>query len=407
LVSLALFGKVVNAGDERVVVHDTERYPYNHIVMVGYDGDKDGDLGAYGSGALVGPHMILTAGHCVYSRNKGHYNKSDIYIVPGAYRGTSSSGAVETSLSVDVEAPYGFRMASRLRTNTKWQDASYSPKGDVDYGAIFVDCPFWDLTVYMPLGFDYEPSYLQMSGYPVEDLSDNSHLLDQWFGGGERLAVGDRQIYYDVYSSGGASGAPVWRSGDEMVVAVNRSHSTDWDPYPGIGARLVSQNEDLINEWLEWEPSSSDACPLGIVRLSTLEDVLEMLSSIRVEKELVVVSPKEWGVVDAPLETKERPARSVYQYFGGSLLNWKIYRVKGKRGDSAADVRYLVLQKPVAKPLKAKEAALLLTVSRTWKDAIPATQEATTIPSEAEFKAIEMPIEDNIWFGSDDTSVDD
>ena len=60
LVSLALFGKVVNAGDERVVVHDTERYPYNHIVMVGYDGDKDGDLGAYGSGALVGSSPVFS-----------------------------------------------------------------------------------------------------------------------------------------------------------------------------------------------------------------------------------------------------------------------------------------------------------------------------------------------------------
>jgi len=379
------------AGDERVVVHATTTYPYNHIALVGYDGDKDGDLGAAGSASLVGPYMLLTAGHCVWSRSKGQYNQSDIYIIPGAKRSSSLSGSVTPG--TDIEAPYGYRKATRLRTNTKFQDASYEPHEDVDYGAIFISCPFPGLTVYMPLGFDYEPGHLKMSGYPVEDLPDASQTWNQWFDGGSRIQVWDRQIAYDIYSSGGASGAPVWRSGDNLVVAVNRSHSPDdWNPYPGLGCRLVSQNEDLISSWLDWTPGPSP-CPVLIqpVPIGSVADAMALLENLRKDKGLAYVDPGALRLVDAQDSPVGPPKHSVHQFIGNQHFNWVEYPAPSSTTDPDGP-RYLVLKKPVQAGLSARDAALLLTVSATWREERPATQEATRLPLEEGAKAIPMEV---------------
>ena len=71
--------------DTRIALDNPERFPFNTITTLRYDADFDGDLSATGSGALVSPYMVLTAGHCVYMRSESHYIWADIHIQPAAH----------------------------------------------------------------------------------------------------------------------------------------------------------------------------------------------------------------------------------------------------------------------------------------------------------------------------------
>ena len=66
--------------DDRVRVTDTQSYPWN---TVGYIGNRYPSGNTYrGSGAIVTPYMVLTAGHMVYSVDDGGY-VSEFNFSPG------------------------------------------------------------------------------------------------------------------------------------------------------------------------------------------------------------------------------------------------------------------------------------------------------------------------------------
>jgi V8-like Glu-specific endopeptidase len=353
------------ACDERDPLALPTTFPWNTICTLRFDPEKDGTLGAVGSGVLVTPYTVLTAGHCVYKRNQGEYNQSDIHVQPAAYLAGSF-----------VAYPYGTRIADHKHTNSKFADASYEPKGDVDYGVLHIVCPFEEIDTFMPVRFDYTPSLVNVSGYPVEDLPDPSRAFDQWFDAGPVTNTWARQLEYDTRSTGGASGAPAWvlfgTTGERYIVAVNRAHNTDCN---GLACRLVSQNENLIRDWMAWEPTFAEKLEAGcafdlqpIPFVGVLQHYLEHPQQLFSAAELRLISPQGF-----PSE----PSARVFQVIANTFYEWEEYRVEPNDPNSQ---RFLKMIAPNQQWLTIGQARALLTASIRWVDEVPSEGNQTSGP---------------------------
>ncbi|MFN0058076.1 MAG: hypothetical protein ACKVX7_06430 [Planctomycetota bacterium] len=369
---ITICGQTTFAGppacDDRVALNNTLNFPWNTISTVRYDPEHDGTLGpAVGSGVLVGPHCVLTAGHVVYNRDEGHFNYSDIHIQPAAYLDGN-----------DVVYPYGFRIALHKRTNDKYADTSYTPKSEVDYGALQFVCPFEDLTTYIPVVFEYDPSFINMAGYPVEELPDPSRSLDMWRVAGDIDTLEDRRLYYDARSTGGASGAPVWTfnadTDTRRLIALNNAHSTECN---GIGARLVSQNEALILSWMEWEPTFDEKLAAGCAFSGTVVGWSSLLGYYA-QNPWLLTAIQSLQIIDPPFPPPiGPPTRKVFQYIEGTFYAWEEYAVEPTDPDG---LHFLHMTRPENLWLSVDEAQVLLTASSKWVDSVPAGASEVIVP---------------------------
>jgi V8-like Glu-specific endopeptidase len=231
--------------DDRTRVTDTETYPWNtigHIVNSYASGHS-----YRGTGAIIAPHMVLTAGHLVYDWSTEDGYAATIGFAPGQSQ-LSAGGA--------VIRPYGQFTASRWETNGNYIDALKTDPGiqfDHDYGAVFFDTSFADvgLHTYMPVVFAVAPPSIHLAGYP-SSVRGETNSRAMWHSFGDVTGVTDRIIYYDADTTGGNSGGPVWEStsGPRRIVAVHVVSA------PG-GCRFVSQNQANIETWMMWKPASA------------------------------------------------------------------------------------------------------------------------------------------------------
>ena len=268
LLAISTHANIVQAAcDNRVAISNPDRFPFKTIATLRYDPDNDGVLDSWGSSSLVGPHMALTCGHCVWYGPEDRKVAAPIHVQPAAYLDSSSG---------DIVLPHGYRVVTDekyKRINNKYPEEIRKKHADkdydstsVDYGALYLVCPFEDINTYMPMAFDLDVSYINMSGYPIEDLPSSTSNGDQWRVSGSVARTWDRKLKYNATSTGGASGSPVWyysptSAEERRIVAVNTTH---WSSCDGGGPRLVWNNEDLItNTWLRWEPSISEKMEAG------------------------------------------------------------------------------------------------------------------------------------------------
>ena len=135
----------VPACDKRKSVSDTSKNPGPAVTQLRYVND-DGSLGAWASGSLISPHTVLTCGHCVFNGKKKTYNQRPMAIMPGAYKSALNR----------LVKPFGdYRLTNvntHKRTNRKYREGKKG-KGNYDYGAMYVVCPFEHLKTYAPLAF--------------------------------------------------------------------------------------------------------------------------------------------------------------------------------------------------------------------------------------------------------------
>lgn len=368
------------AHDERVIVKNPARIPYKAIakVDIGVGGN------ARGTATLVAPCALLTNGHVVYDRKKQKFRAiKDVH--PGSYWDDDKGKAVD---------PYGSRAAVLKATNTSWEntgDAQY------DYGVIFIDEPFEHISATLiPLAFETAPTFINMAGYPVDGLPSKKTGAkeEQWRGWGKVEVTEDRILRYGAWSTGGASGSPVWTydpaTDARHMVAINQDHE-DEAPF-GIGVRLVAQNEGVITGWI------SDSCSMARQFGSRRRAAAPTAPAARVTFPRLVRerrtlsgdpipmrTPDELGVVAAPAAPPPPSARTrtVLQWIEGELYKWEEYPA----GDAekaavpeAADAgqvgvkvtakpapRYVRLVKPEARWLGADEASVLLSASMLWQ----------------------------------------
>jgi V8-like Glu-specific endopeptidase len=224
--------EVVIGTDDRVQVTANQAYPWRCIcslVMKAQNGTT-----WVGTGWLVGPRLLLTAGHCVYMHDEGGW-AAEIEVIPG--RSGNSH-------------PFGSVVARDYRTVSGW---TTSRDSNYDYGAILLppERRFGDELGWFGFAVrsdeQLRAATLNLAGYPGDKPGT------QWFHSRGVQSVNAFQITYEIDTMGGQSGAPVWElqpNGGRYGVAVHTVGSS-----LGNGGTRISQEVfDNVVAWLGLVP---------------------------------------------------------------------------------------------------------------------------------------------------------
>lgn len=222
---LADLSRVIIGTDDRVRIHNTGVYPWSAICalrITAADGRQ-----FIGTGWLINPRTIITAGHCVFLHDAGGWARS-IRVVAGCN---------------DAAEPFGARVGTALRSTTGWVN---SKKRENDYGAIILATPFDRF----PGSFGFATrsdsallgSALNLSGYPGDKGG-----RQQWFMAQRPKSVSARVITYDIDTYGGQSGSPVWvlQDGNRYAVGVHTNGSSSGNS----ATRITSAVFNNLQNW--------------------------------------------------------------------------------------------------------------------------------------------------------------
>lgn len=223
--------------DDRVRVTNNEVYPWRCICSLRITANTGTVY--VGTGWLVSPRLVLTAGHCVFMSDEGGW-ATQIEVIPGR--------------DAD-ERPFGSAVSRELRSVTGWTQDNDS---EFDYGAIILptDKRFGDQLGwfgYASRADDYLSNLtLNLAGYPG-DGGPTGVDGSQWWHSRMVRDVFDRQITYEIDTFGGQSGAPVWEfasNGGRYGVAIH----TYGDTLNNGGTRITGDVFDTIVSWAGQAP---------------------------------------------------------------------------------------------------------------------------------------------------------
>lgn len=186
--------ETVHGPDDRVQITNTAVYPWRvhcYLLITA----RDNAL-YQGTGWLVGPHTVATAGHCVYIKGSGVAGRDgwvkSIQVMPGR------NGSV---------LPYGSVTCTSFRSVVGWTN-----DGDenFDYGAIVTPSNIGSTTGWFGFGVWSDSDLLKttgnIAGYPGDKPPGTL-----WYAARGVDSVTARKVYYDIDTAGGQSGSSVYR----------------------------------------------------------------------------------------------------------------------------------------------------------------------------------------------------
>lgn len=212
--------------DERQRVDPTTTFPARATVLITFSGGRC-------SGWLIGPDLVVTAGHCVHPGPLGQHFYRDVVVYPG--RNGSAS-------------PYGSCTARRLYASQGWIDT-----GDdrFDYGAVKLNCRIGNTTGWF--GLYHTPDTLTgattiITGYPGDKPLTQWRTTDR-----VRLSL-MRRLFYRNDTIGGMSGSPVYskRPGCGVCAVAVHAYGTYGDPPSSRnnhGTRITQKVFDNLVAW--------------------------------------------------------------------------------------------------------------------------------------------------------------
>ena len=214
--------------DDRTRISPTTSYPWRAICALRIR-TKTGK-NYVGTGWLISPRTVITAGHCVYMHDEGGWAQS-IEVIP------AMNGALR---------PYGSGVSATFRSVTGWTN---DRNRDFDYGAIILPSAYRPGSTVGTFGFATRNDStimsltLNLSGYPADKGADT-----QWFMSRKPKAVSARVITYDIDTMGGQSGSPVWflQDGNRYAIGIHTNGSNS-----GNSATRIVQ--DVYNNLVNWK----------------------------------------------------------------------------------------------------------------------------------------------------------
>ncbi len=223
---------IIGPTDDRVQVGATTDYPWRCIcslLITANDGSN-----WIGSGWLIGPRTVVTAGHCVYMSQHGGW-ASSIEVIPGR------NGA---------NRPYGSCVSSDLRSVQGWTQDNNT---DYDYGVILLpesgalgnQVGWFGFVNYSDDQLKGQP--VNIAGYPGDKPAGT-----QWFHSDKVTEVDERKITYTVDTVGGQSGSPVWmyQDGNRYGVAIH----TNGQSSGNSGTRITTDVYQNLVNWKTFNP---------------------------------------------------------------------------------------------------------------------------------------------------------
>jgi glutamyl endopeptidase len=219
--------EVVIGADDRVRIHNTTAYPWRCICSLKITA-RDGSLWI-GTGWLVGPRTVMTAGHCVYMHSRGGWARR-IEVIPGR------NGS---------QRPFDSAVATSFRSVTGW---TQKKKRSHDYGAIILPAsqPYGRRLGYFGYAnlsyFSLLNLKVNLAGYPGDKPAGTL-----WWHARRISWVTARTLVYNIDTAGGQSGSPVWRlrNGKRHVVGIHTNGSTSGNS----ATRIVKPVFDNIKKW--------------------------------------------------------------------------------------------------------------------------------------------------------------
>jgi V8-like Glu-specific endopeptidase len=231
-VAAGIMEVVIGDDDRRQVTQITKSYPWRCICSLLIT-DNDGNKWI-GTGWLIGPRTVITAGHCVYIHRRGGWVRS-IEVIPGR------DGSAR---------PFGSCVATSFRSVTGWtenRDRNY------DYAAILLpeNCRYGDQLGWFGFANFTDATLagfrVNLSGYPGDKPPGT-----QWFHSRKLKGINAQTLVYDIDTAGGQSGAPVWafRNGQRHGVGIHTNGHVSGNSATRINAAVY---QNLIN----WKQAGS------------------------------------------------------------------------------------------------------------------------------------------------------
>lgn len=233
-IGVASFGgfaqETVHGPDDRRQITTTKTYPWRvhaSLLITAADGSN-----WIGTGWFVNPHVLITAGHCVFIKNSGVPGRDGwvarMRVLPGR------NGA---------EKPFGEAPATEFHSVRGWTE---NGDEEYDYGAIVLDEPLGRQTGWLGFGrysdADLTDVVGNISGYPGDQPPGT-----QWYAARRLDSVSTRKVRYDIDTAGGQSGAAVYRikDGQRFAVAIHAYGGATVNS----GTRINGPVFDNIQHW--------------------------------------------------------------------------------------------------------------------------------------------------------------
>ncbi len=213
--------------DDRFQITNTTAVPWKricHLQIIAANGKK-----FLGSGALIGPRTVVTAGHCVFMKQQGGW-ASSIAVTPGR-NGNSK--------------PFGSCNAVKLWSVRGWVNDSGRP---YDYGAIILPSSF---RLANPSAFGFanlsdaqlQGKKLNTAGYPGDKAPGT-----MWWAGRVATRLTRTTLVYNTATMGGQSGSAVWikrPNGERIMVGIH----TNGAPTGNSATRITAPVLANLKRW--------------------------------------------------------------------------------------------------------------------------------------------------------------
>lgn len=219
--------EVIIGLDQRVPITNTTDVPWRRICALRITFPSGSTY--RGTGFLIGPRAVATAGHCVYMKSQGGWARR-IEVIPGC------NGS---------RRPFGQVQATTFRSVGGWVNQGLP---ECDYGCIFVppgSFNGFNLGSFGVAAFDAQTLVAQpavLAGYPGD-----KPFAEMWGMAEVIKAVTAKTLVYQIDTMGGQSGAPVYvkRGGTRYVVGIH-----NYGAQLGNSATRITQPVyDRLNAW--------------------------------------------------------------------------------------------------------------------------------------------------------------